>query len=191
MSNNAWYEANKEEVAAYAAGYYAEHRSEILAQKAKWRAENKAAAAARDAKSYAANKDTCKAAKAASAAKWRAEHKSEVAAYAEGYYAAHKDFIADQHAEWRANNPDKKQASHSRRRARKVGVESDNSVLSDLIALYGSRCLCCGAETILTVDHVVPLFMGGSDLLDNKQPLCKSCNSRKGVKTVDYRVVLR
>ena len=191
--SKAWYEANKEKVAAYAAKYYAEHRNEILAQKAKWRAENKAEAAAQDAKSYATHKDkdAYKAAKKIYLAGWRAEHKAEAAAYAAEYFAAHKDFLSAKHAEYHNSHPDKIQAARSRRRARKMGVESDNSVLSDVIALYGNRCLCCGAETALTVDHVIPLARGGSDLLDNKQPLCKSCNSSKGVKTVDYRITIR
>lgn len=75
----------------------------------------------------------------------------------------------------------------SRRRALKAGVESDGSTLKELIALYGNRCLCCGAETGLTVDHIVPLTINGSDLIENKQPLCGRCNDRKGTQIIDYR----
>ena len=41
---------------------------------------------------------------------------------------------------------------------------------------------------VLEADHVVPLTRGGSDDISNSQPLCGSCNRRKFVDTVDYRV---
>jgi 5-methylcytosine-specific restriction endonuclease McrA len=40
----------------------------------------------------------------------------------------------------------------------------------------------------LTEDHVVPLSLGGSNDIDNIQPLCKSCNSSKRGRHIDYRL---
>lgn len=34
---------------------------------------------------------------------------------------------------------------------------------------------------------MVPLVLGGTDYIDNIQPLCKSDNSSKGTKIMDYR----
>lgn len=48
-------------------------------------------------------------------------------------------------------------------------------------------CLACGKKGKLTIDHVIPLSEGGINSIDNIQPLCKSCNSRKGAQTIDYR----
>lgn len=53
--------------------------------------------------------------------------------------------------------------------------------------LHGKRCLCCGSETNITIDHVVPVKKGGINELSNMQPLCKSCNSRKSTSIIDYR----
>jgi 5-methylcytosine-specific restriction endonuclease McrA len=39
----------------------------------------------------------------------------------------------------------------------------------------------------LTVDHVIPLSVGGTNWLKNLQPLCSSCNSSKHTKHIDYR----
>lgn len=47
---------------------------------------------------------------------------------------------------------------------------------------YGYRCSLCGvkdSESKLAEDHIMPLSKGGSDFIDNIQPLCKSCNSKK------------
>lgn len=55
---------------------------------------------------------------------------------------------------------------------------------------YGNRCLCCGKPgryTKLTVDHVVPVALGGSSYIDNLQPLCPICNNNKSDTYADYR----
>lgn len=51
----------------------------------------------------------------------------------------------------------------------------------------GYRCLCCFSEDNLTIDHVIPISKNGSNEIDNFQTLCKSCNSRKSRKIIDYR----
>jgi 5-methylcytosine-specific restriction endonuclease McrA len=56
-----------------------------------------------------------------------------------------------------------------------------------LCAYYHGACICCGEICTLTKDHIVPVSKGGSDLISNLQPLCRSCNSRKGGKVIDYR----
>jgi 5-methylcytosine-specific restriction endonuclease McrA len=46
-------------------------------------------------------------------------------------------------------------------------------------------CQMCGTEERLSVDHIVPRTLGGSDSLDNLQVLCSSCNSAKGGRFFD------
>lgn len=63
---------------------------------------------------------------------------------------------------------------------------------------FGMNCAICGCETdpndfwidnngrkcfgrsYPTVDHIVPLKLGGTDTFDNVQLACKRCNSKKG-----------
>ncbi len=57
----------------------------------------------------------------------------------------------------------------------------------DLCNKYDNKCLCCGTTENISVDHVVPISQGGTNYIDNIQPLCLHCNKVKNAKTIDYR----
>ena len=47
------------------------------------------------------------------------------------------------------------------------------------------KCQICGKELKkeeITIDHIIPLSKGGGNNIENLQPLCKSCNSKKSNK---------
>ena len=57
-----------------------------------------------------------------------------------------------------------------------------------LVHYCGGQCLRCGEpQTRFVKDHITPIYQGGSDAIDNLQPLCGSCNSSKGPDRTDYR----
>jgi 5-methylcytosine-specific restriction endonuclease McrA len=65
--------------------------------------------------------------------------------------------------------------------ARKLGTHTKAEwiELRDRVGM----CLGCGSETRhLTKDHITPIVFGGCDCIQNIQPLCQPCNSRKGSK---------
>lgn len=50
------------------------------------------------------------------------------------------------------------------------------------VAVYlrdGCRCVYCGSQAKLTLDHVKPKAMGGRDLLHNLVTACQPCNASK------------
>ena len=86
-------------------------------------------------------------------------------------------------------NPEMNRKHARLRRARVNGQDAHftNEEWENLKALYGNVCLACFAETTLEPDHIQPIARGGTDTIDNIQPLCRPCNISKKTKTIDYR----
>jgi len=76
-----------------------------------------------------------------------------------------------------------------RMRVKEYGGLHSNGEWETLKAQYDWTCPSCNKkepEVVLTRDHVIPVSRGGSDNIENIQPLCKSCNSRKSTSTIKY-----
>ena len=54
--------------------------------------------------------------------------------------------------------------------------------------ILNNQCQLCKAymsNNLVSVDHIIPVVKGGTHEISNLQPLCKSCNSRKGSKSME------
>ena len=80
---------------------------------------------------------------------------------------------------------------HRNRRLKKAAEGSHTYGEWELLKKqYGYTCPHCGKkepEITLTEDHIIPLSKGGSDYIENIQPLCKRGNSEKYTKTINYK----
>lgn len=57
---------------------------------------------------------------------------------------------------------------------------------------FNGICVRCWKESDdITKDHIIPISMGGSDAIDNLQPICRSCNSMKLSETVNWVKIRR
>lgn len=139
--------------------------------------------------------------------KWKKEHREELNAKAKErrdknleHYREIGRKSRDKHSEERnayqreysKANRDKLTLYTNNRRARKLFAKGShtNEEWQELKAYYNFQCLCCKKqepEIKLTRDHIRPLILGGSDSIDNIQPLCARCNSKKSLRTIDYR----
>lgn len=106
-----------------------------------------------------------------------------------------EDYVAkrrEYNREYIKLHPEKNAEYFNNRRARVQQAEGSftSKEWQKLCARYEYTCLRCRRrepEIKLTADHVVPLCKGGTNFIDNIQPLCQSCNSSKHRATIDYR----
>lgn len=116
----------------------------------------------------------CRVCSKAAAKKWQGEHPEQ---------------FRESIRKWQADRPGYLTEARTKSRAKRYGAEGSFTE-EEWLALcesYGWVCLCCLKATELHRDHVIPLSKGGSNMIDNIQPLCGPCNSRKGTKSTDFR----
>lgn len=132
----------------------------------------------------------CKKCRGVRVAEWYERNRDQRVVELRAYYERNRDRVLAANRHWVEENPERallisRVKKHRRRAAGTLTVEDWQSVLS----LYGDCCLACGADGV-TIDHVIPISQGGSNTVDNVQPLCGTCNTKKATKTIDYRPVL-
>ena len=50
---------------------------------------------------------------------------------------------------------------------------------SEVFLAKGIACVRCGGDDFIEIDHIVPLAKGGDNSIENLQPLCINCNTKK------------
>lgn len=64
-----------------------------------------------------------------------------------------------------------------------AGRKSLGRAVRELV-LSAGQCVVCGSTESLSIDHIVPIVRGGGCDVGNLQALCRTCNARKGRKTM-------
>ena len=107
------------------------------------------------------------------------------------YYLKNKEKINSYNKKWAKSHPEQVSFYAKQRYRRNKGAIGTHTLedWENLKELYGYMCLCCKQiepNIKLTEDHIIPLSKGGSNNIENIQPLCHDCNSRKNIKTINY-----
>lgn len=121
--------------------------------------------------------------------KWYAANKDRKSESRQQWLSQNIDSYREYQKQWRKDNPDKVRTyehRHDKRQKDNGGCFTSDEWLA-LCERYDNRCVCCKQHKPLTVDHVIPVVKGGTSDISNIQPLCKSCNSKKRDKTMDFR----
>ncbi len=129
----------------------------------------------------------CRSCKNEAMRNWRQKNKGKVKYYNRSRNSGWNKLQNRKRASaWNKKNP----ANAHNKRAELNGYEGTftNAEWKILCVSTGNKCLKCEAHPdILTVDHVIPLSRGGTNNINNIQPLCKACNAKKHTNAIDYR----
>lgn len=101
------------------------------------------------------------------------------------YSAANREKETAKVARWRTANPDIAREALMRYRTRKRSAYVAPVVLSEIYERDKGYCQICGEPVELTrasLDHIIPLFLGGTHEPNNVQISHSRCNSGKGIK---------
>jgi len=102
-------------------------------------------------------------------------------------------------------NIEKKRSSWRKRNALIKGNKAEYYSEKDVLSLYGTLCYLCEKEIDLkasrrsglginwenglNIDHVVPISLGGPDILSNVRPTHVLCNIKKGNKMLTGNLI--
>ena len=186
--DKAYRENNHEKVLARKRQYRLENLGKVRDGYLRWLTNNREKKAETDKQWAAANRDKVR----ANHRRWRSQNQNKAKIYAITlrWRENNRDRENELHREWARNNHELVIIKNHNRRAklRNSPGKYTPQEWRELLFRFGNKCLCCGREDApLTVDHVVPLSRGGTNDINNLQPLCLTCNDRKGAKTIDYR----
>jgi 5-methylcytosine-specific restriction endonuclease McrA len=171
IRSKTWRENNKEQRAVQAKAYYEENKARIAIYGKNHYEINKAKITARNKVYNETNK----------------EH---LAVTGKAYREANKEQTTLKIKVWRQLNPERIIIHTNKRRALKRNSEGTytHTDINILLLTQDSKCVYCKTDLIITgkgkyhVDHIMPLFLGGSNYPENLQLLCQTCNLSKGSK---------
>lgn len=185
-----WVAKNPDKKKEYQHTHYQKHHEDVDARNKKWRSENK--------EKVRAGKKS-----------WLERNLEKANKFLKKWRIDNKERVREKNQIWRENNRERQReyyrtaykkdtdkfrerlsisTANRRARKKKSGGKVTAKEWKDLCEKYGNKCLRCGESGMkLTMDHVVPLVLGGIHTIDNIQPLCRSCNSKKHTNIIDYR----
>jgi 5-methylcytosine-specific restriction endonuclease McrA len=165
---------------------YLENKEKQLQQSAEWAKSHREACRANYTKWAKKYPEKVKARRK----KHYEETREKALAYSARYREENPEEVKEGISKWRKENPEAQRMHGHVRKTRKTMAGGSYTVAEwkILCKKYGYKCLRCKKKRKLTADHVIPIKLGGTSNIDNIQPLCGPCNSKKGAKVIDYRV---
>jgi 5-methylcytosine-specific restriction endonuclease McrA len=173
--------------------YKENNKEKERARYAKYRENNKEKLAIKAAKHYKENPRT------EYFKKYNKEHSIEHAKVMKkvnkNYYEKNKEKLRKRARDF-AKSPEGKiryKIYNNKRRGLEKNVENTltEKEIDFLIFFQNNKCARCNTEfdniITYTLDHIIPVSKGGGLILKNVQLLCKSCNSSKNNKSIQYR----
>lgn len=123
---------------------------------------------------------------------YRQKNKEKLLGKNREYREKHKEQVKKNRELWKKNNYEKWKFNRltyihrKRTNGGKFSLEQWNAMKE----FYEFSCLSCGRiepEIKLTMDHIIPVSIGGKHEKSNIQPLCFSCNCSKHASIINFK----
>jgi 5-methylcytosine-specific restriction endonuclease McrA len=116
--------------------------------------------------------------------KWKKANKEKNVQSVIKYQQRYPEKHVAKTSKWRKENQDKYRNYAQNRRVRKL----ENGVFEisekEIQRILSMPCVNCGSKDKPTLDHIIPISLGGTHSIGNLQNLCMPCNSSKGNKVM-------
>jgi 5-methylcytosine-specific restriction endonuclease McrA len=173
-----WYAENKDQATATRKLYYAEHSEEIKAYVKEWQK---------------ANPEKCR-------EYYKRWHVDNAQGRNQTYYSEHSEEVKQRAHIWAIHNPEKRHEHKRRWYINNAASRKATGLIRAAVYAQGNfdfdqwfstlevfchacaYCLC--TDRPLTMDHVLAISKGGLHTAGNIVPACRSCNSKKGKRSV-------
>lgn len=115
---------------------------------------------------------------------YQKKNRKRILIYQKEWKKQNKELFYAQIKDWLNRNKDRRaiisrKYNHKRRSILKDAGTFTYEQWIEKLKLFNYRCADCKKKTKLTIDHIKPLSKGGTNTIDNIQPMCLSCNSKK------------
>lgn len=102
------------------------------------------------------------------------------------YYTDHREEQLERVSQWALTPKGRAYRQKHNHERRALGI-LDLGAFYAKCALLQWSCQLCGTiltEKTVSIDHIIPVIKGGTNDIDNLQPLCQPCNGRKFTRSM-------
>jgi 5-methylcytosine-specific restriction endonuclease McrA len=176
----AYHAKHRDERNAQSKEYREEHRDERLEYKRKYRESHRDEILEYARKYREKNRDRIK--------KFRDENREKVNAGQRRFRLLNPDKARSSSKRWHTENQHKFREYARAHRDRKINAPGSGISAyqeREIFEQYNYRCAYCGKICKnIEIDHIVALANGGADDIENATVSCRSCNARKGNRSL-------
>lgn len=170
-----WYYDNIEKAKNTRLIYYLKNKQKTIADVSRWNKDNPEKRKLTSKRYNDKNKEIMKIK--------RQEQKDILKQKKKNYYEKNKAILLAKQKIYKKTHKEIVNAYNASRRGkiRGAGGSFNKKDVDSLLIKQTGKCNYCDSTLFkYDIDHIIPVALGGSNLMNNLQLLCKSCNLRKG-----------
>jgi 5-methylcytosine-specific restriction endonuclease McrA len=103
------------------------------------------------------------------------------------YYQDNQEYFSIKNKLYKENNREAILLKNRKRKMKIIGKNISQKQVKELLSFHSNECFYCHVNVKsginLHLDHMIPLYKGGTHTIENLAPACNTCNLKKGKMT--------